>query len=104
MEEKRYLHCAPVCTDAMSRMNQVERLPDGRLFTMGCISKRMDHGVVPDVPREIEKVGIQRLRLPQNSLAPAPNRVRELRFQFRAGVFCCVIPPPACLRQRGAEL
>ena len=57
-----------------------------------------------DVPREIEKVRAERLRLPQNSLAPAPNRLRELRFQFRAGVFGCVIPPSVRLRERGAEL
>ena len=39
MEEKRYLHCQAVCTDSGSRLNQVERLPDGRLFTMACFGK-----------------------------------------------------------------
>ncbi len=39
MSEIRYLHCTPVCTDGVRRMNQVERLPDGRLFTIACFGK-----------------------------------------------------------------
>lgn len=39
MSEIRYLHCTPVCTDGVRRLNQVERLPDGRLFTIACFGK-----------------------------------------------------------------
>ena len=39
MGEIRYLHCTPVCTDGVRRLNQVERLPDGRLFTIACFGK-----------------------------------------------------------------
>ena len=39
MSEKRYLHCTPVYTDGVQRLNQVERLPDGRLFTLACFGK-----------------------------------------------------------------
>ena len=44
MSEKRYLHCRPICTDGCSRMNQVERLPDGRLFTLACFGKANSGG------------------------------------------------------------
>lgn len=39
MSEPRFLHCTPICTDGVRRLNQVERLPDGRLFTMACFGK-----------------------------------------------------------------
>ena len=39
MAEKRYLHCKAVCTDGSSRLNRVERLQDGRLFTLACFCK-----------------------------------------------------------------
>ncbi len=39
MGEKRYLHCTPVCTDGVRRLNQAEPLPDRRLFTMACFGK-----------------------------------------------------------------
>ena len=44
MSEKRYLHCRPICTDGCYRMNQVERLPDGRLFTLACFGKTNSGG------------------------------------------------------------
>ena len=44
MNDHRYLHCTPVYTDAISRLNQVERLPDGRLFTVACFSKSNNGG------------------------------------------------------------
>ena len=44
MNEKRYLHCRPICTDGCYRMNQVERLPDGRLFTLACFGKTNSGG------------------------------------------------------------
>ena len=50
MDEKRFLHCLPICTDAVSRMNQVERLPDGRLFTMACFSKSNSGGRFSKLP------------------------------------------------------
>ena len=37
MSEERYLHCRVLSTDGVYRMNQVERLTDGRLFTLACI-------------------------------------------------------------------
>ena len=43
MSEQRFLHCTPICTDGVRRLNQVERLPDGRLFTMACCGK-VNHG------------------------------------------------------------
>ncbi len=39
MVEERYLHCRVLSTDGVYRMNQVERLTDGRLFTLACIGK-----------------------------------------------------------------
>lgn len=39
MSEERYLHCRVLFTDGVYRMNQVERLADGRLFTLACIGK-----------------------------------------------------------------
>ncbi|MBR4428153.1 MAG: exo-alpha-sialidase [Clostridia bacterium] len=39
MGEVRYMHCTPVYTDGVRRLNQVERLPDGRLFTIACFGK-----------------------------------------------------------------
>ena len=44
MDEKRYLHCTPICTDGVWRLNQVERLPDGRLFTIACFGKANQGG------------------------------------------------------------
>lgn len=39
MNDPIYLHCEPICTDGAGLLNQVERLPDGRLFTMACFAK-----------------------------------------------------------------
>ena len=50
MDEKRFLHSEFVYTDACSRMNQVERLPDGRLFTMACFCKSNSGGRFSKLP------------------------------------------------------
>ena len=39
MDNNRFLHCDYICTDTHSNMNDVRRLPDGRLFTVGIIGK-----------------------------------------------------------------
>ena len=50
MSEKRFLHCREIHTDATSRMNQVERLPDGRLFTMASFCKSNSGGRFSKLP------------------------------------------------------
>ena len=44
MSDHRYLHCTQVFTDGINRLNQVERLPDGRLFTLACFGKTDNGG------------------------------------------------------------
>ncbi len=39
MDNNRFLHCDYIYTDTHSNMNDVRRLPDGRLFTVGMIGK-----------------------------------------------------------------
>ena len=39
MDNNRFLHCEYLYTDTVSNMNDVRRLPDGRLFTVGLIGK-----------------------------------------------------------------
>lgn len=50
MSEKRFLHCREIHTDATSRMNQVEHLPDGRLFTMASFCKSNSGGRFSKLP------------------------------------------------------
>ncbi len=39
MDNNRFLHCKYLYTDTVANMNDVQRLPDGRLFTIGLIGK-----------------------------------------------------------------
>ena len=39
MDNHRFLHCIPLYTDTVSNLNDVRRLKDGRLFTVGLIGK-----------------------------------------------------------------
>ncbi len=39
MDNNRFLHCEYLYTDTVPNMNDVQRLPDGRLFTVGLIGK-----------------------------------------------------------------
>ena len=39
MDNNRFLHCDSLYTDTNTNMNDVRRLPDGRLFTIGVIGK-----------------------------------------------------------------
>ena len=39
MDTNRFLHCKMLYTDAVSHFNDVWRLPDGRLFTLGAPTK-----------------------------------------------------------------
>ena len=44
MDNNRFLHCEYLYTDTVSNMNDVRRLPDGRLFTVGMIGKVTNGG------------------------------------------------------------
>ena len=44
MDNNRFLRCEYLCTDTVSNMNDVRRLPDGRLFTVGMIGKASQGG------------------------------------------------------------
>ena len=48
METKRYLHCEALYTDASSHFVAVDRLPDGRLFSVGGFGKLNAGGFVKD--------------------------------------------------------
>ncbi len=39
MEQKRFLYCEHLYSDGVRRLNDVKRLPDGRLFTVSCNGK-----------------------------------------------------------------
>lgn len=44
MNDPKFIRCTPVCTDGASRLNTVQRLPDGRLFTVAVFGKAYVHG------------------------------------------------------------
>ncbi|MBQ2955763.1 MAG: exo-alpha-sialidase [Clostridia bacterium] len=44
MDNNRFLHCDYLCTDTVPNMNDVRRLKDGRLFTVGQIGKMNQGG------------------------------------------------------------
>lgn len=44
MDNRRFLHCDSLYTDTNTNMNDVRRLPDGRLFTIGMIGKVTNGG------------------------------------------------------------
>lgn len=44
MDNNRFLHCDYIYTDTNTNMNDVRRLPDGRLFTVGMIGKITNGG------------------------------------------------------------
>ena len=48
METRRFCHCEAVYTDAVSHFTAVDRLPDGRLFSVGSFGKVNAGGFVKD--------------------------------------------------------
>lgn len=52
MENKRFLHCEEVYTDTASNMNDVRRLSDGRLFTVGIVGKITQSGTYCTAPSD----------------------------------------------------
>ena len=52
MDNNRFLHCDYIYTDTVSNMNDVRRLPDGRLFTVGMIGKVTNGGKYSCAPSD----------------------------------------------------
>ena len=52
MDNNRFLHCDDLYTDTNTNMNDVRRLPDGRLFTVGMIGKVTNGGKYSCAPSD----------------------------------------------------
>ncbi len=52
MDNNRFLHCEEIYTDTNTNMNDVRRLPDGRLFTVGIIGKITSGGKYSCAPSD----------------------------------------------------